>query len=61
MKLTIEIEVPDDIDPCAHGCETGCPFGSFDEDGDYCWDKKRTEDGFTCIVKEAMEKGSKDE
>ena len=27
MKVTIELEVDDDFEPCTYGCDTYCPFG----------------------------------
>ena len=59
MKLTIEIEVPDDIDPCTHSCSIYCPFGYYDlEDGNTCNHVKRSDNGgFECIVSKAIEKG----
>ena len=32
MKLTIEIEVPDDIEPCTYVCMDHCPLSYYDPD-----------------------------
>jgi len=62
MKVIIEIEVNDDLEPCTYGCETHCPFGYVDIDNDVCVHMRRDVNyDFTCPVKEAVEKGNKDE
>ena len=59
IKVTIELEVDDDFEPCTYGCEMGCPLGYMNGDGDLaCCNMERTEDGyFTCLVKKSIEKG----
>lgn len=62
MKITIQLEVDDGLEPCTYGCEMYCPLGYLDDDGDYsCINMYRVEGNITCIVKEAMEKKNKDE
>ena len=60
MKVTIEIEVNEDFQPCTYGCEMQCPFGHIDDDY-RCVHLCRDRDGYewTCPVKEAIEKGDK--
>jgi len=62
MKITIEFETDDDFEPCAYGCEMQCPFGYLDDEHD-CVHSYRSYDDydFTCPVKEAMEKGKRNE
>ena len=62
MKLTIEIELDDDFQPCTYGCEMHCPFGHVDDEY-RCVHLCRDLDGYewTCPVKEAIEKGENDE
>jgi hypothetical protein len=64
MKLTIEIELPDDIQPCCiHDCSIYCPFGYLDwEDGEHrCDHMERGENGWECIISNAMKKGERNE
>ena len=63
MKLTIELELPDDIEPCTYNCGDHCPFAYYDFDfGRFnCDHIKCNENGLECIVSEAMKKGEKDE
>ncbi len=56
MKVTIELDLPDDFQPCTIGCEYGCPFGY--QDDDYrCVHLYRCRDGYhwSCPVKELIE------
>ena len=58
MKVIIEFEVDNDFQPCTYGCEMECPFGY--QDDDYrCVHLCRSSDGYgwSCPVKDAMEKG----
>ena len=64
MKINIEIEVPDDFEPCTYGCDRDCPFGYRDDDEFYyaCVHQYRNENhDWSCPVKDAMKKGDKDE
>jgi hypothetical protein len=64
VKINIEIEVDDDFEPCAYGCDRDCPFGYINyRDDDYdCVHLYLKNDGdWTCAVKEAMEKGRENE
>ena len=60
MKLNIEIEVPDDIEPCCiHSCATYCPFGYYDGDDmeERCNHMTTNDNGnWECIVSKAMKK-----
>ena len=60
MKLTIELELPDDIQPCCiHDCSIYCPFGYLDsEDNELrCDHMERCENDWECIISKAMKKG----
>ena len=60
MKIKLEIEVPDDFEPCAYGCEFHCPFGYLvDEDLDCNLIERDEEWNFSCIVSKAI-KGSEE-
>ena len=61
MKITIEIEVPDDFEPCTCGCDLHCPFGY--TDGECCYYMYIDDDNYewNCPVKDGMKKGNKDE
>ena len=57
MKLTIEIEVDDDFEPCTYGCDICCPLGHYDGDDIPCSHMESDENfEFTCIVNETMKK-----
>lgn len=61
MKVTIELEVDDDFEPCTYGCDRDCPFGYLDDDG-HCYHIYYDDYyEWTCPVNEAIEKGGKDE
>ena len=61
MKINIEIEVPDDFEPCTYGCEMHCPFGHISGDC-LCVNMYYSDDcEWTCVVNETMKKGNKDE
>lgn len=59
MKVTIELEVDDDFEPCAYGCDRDCPFGYIDDDFECVHLYLKNDGDWTCAVKEAMEKGKK--
>lgn len=64
MKLTIELELPDDIQPCCiHECSIYCPFGYIDMlDGENgCDHMEQGENGWECIVSNAMKKAEETE
>ena len=53
MKINIEIELPDDFEPCTYGCDLYCPFGHIDEES--CYHMYQNE--WSCPVKDAIKKG----
>lgn len=61
-KIVIEIEVDNDFEPCTGDCTMSCPFG-YEDDYYCCVHLCRSGDGYgwSCPVKEAIEKGKKDE
>ena len=63
MKLTIEIEVDDNIEPCTYDCGDYCPLSYYDFDFDRftCDHIKHNENGWECIVSKAMKKGETNE
>ena len=59
MKVTIELDLPDDIQPCCiPDCALYCPFGYLDwEDNEFRCDSMESEGyDWKCIVGEAMKK-----
>lgn len=57
MKVDIEIEIPNNFEPCTYGCEMHCPFGYTVDDCDCAHLYAKDHYEWSCFVKDAMEKG----
>lgn len=58
MKLMVEVEVPDNLEPCAYGCMDKCPFSYYNDDTrqSECNHLKKVGDELECLISRAMKK-----
>lgn len=60
MKLMIELDFPDNFEPCIGGCQYECPLSHYNDDTrDYdCDHIMNGENGWECVVSKAMQRNN---